>query len=343
MMRSLGSKISLCSAILIGLVFFLIGLTINFPNKSTYKSTDYVVQTVESKLEKTKQLVVMEQTNQPLVKATTQIEDHSTKRNSERSCIYFNHFPKTAGTSILTFLRDVSDHLNYSMFYWYDWNPPNLNGFYNESWPRLKLTYNNNAIHTGHKIPIIFRRLAKLENCYMFTVLREPVDRMVSLFFYKREWWKDWDDFIEKTAKPDPNKTSKFLLSTHNSLGGCVQDECSCSINPDWNMKDHRELLCKVDVDFSPPINMSRAVEIAKKFLLQHDLVCFMDDLNACARELNRIIGHPELAAEIKHLNIGKLRKNVPVSEEVDLSRIKDTYIEFDIELYKWAREHFFG
>ena len=59
------------------------------------------------------------------------------------------------------------------MIQWYD---PSRSGLYGDVWSIENMTYNKNIIRVGHRPHQRLILEARLEQCFIFTVLREPVD-----------------------------------------------------------------------------------------------------------------------------------------------------------------------
>lgn len=125
-----------------------------------------------------------------------------------------------------------------------------------------------------------------------------------------------------------------------------MDHECNCVLDEMQNLNNgtKQQLLCETDLECKVPYNVELAMQVAKQFLLDHDLVCFQDDLFSCAKRIKEMIGKPHLAGGIPKLNVGSKRKskNKETSNDmITLDRINGTLIENDILLYHWAKEAF--
>lgn len=90
-------------------------------------------------------------------------------------CLVFFHVPKTAGTSVRRLLRQLSRELRWKFQMWYDGDS------------QLDLTTRTNwtqdVLHAGHITPR-FLEVTRTQSCLRLTVLREPIDRVISLHFF---------------------------------------------------------------------------------------------------------------------------------------------------------------
>lgn len=232
-----------------------------------------------------------------------------------KKCIYFNHIQKCGGSSMRKRLVMLARQLNWTMTMWYE---QKRTGMYGEMHPLPNITYNRDAIHAGHRLPQRFIPDARLEDCIRFTVLRDPVDRVSSLFHFVSN--KDWDKCLFGSLETN---TCKFA-------GG------------------HRDWMIQMLSNGNPQIcgsrrfcaieNKDTALQLSMELLLDYDLVCFIDDMDTCIGKLHQLLGVEDTSQQVLHTNVGKDREKS--ESQITMNKIR-TVNSYDIELYAWALAQF--
>lgn len=114
------------------------------------------------------------------------------------------HIPRTGGGSI---------EMAYHRESWFQDLTYNPRAFLRKN----KLNTNAKLIHMGHHLPSMLKKTASddwVDRCYKFAFVRNPWDRVVSLFFYLRQFRKgtcewpnslllDFPSFVREITKPD--------------------------------------------------------------------------------------------------------------------------------------------
>lgn len=180
----------------------------------------------------------------------------------------------------------------------------------------------------------------------VFTVLREPKDRLVSLYLF---WNRHRDDVIEerdlRQQRIARNSTFlEFLRSKDQHLRGSLHNAMTASLAGDWRSRGdgtyrHRYLR---DV---PPLSGAELLQRALTNLLALDYVAFVDRLEEDRPHLMKALGLPDtgpLSRENTREQVNDMlepAKSVEITREVDRELTRLT--ELDRQLYALARQHF--
>jgi hypothetical protein len=308
-----------------------------------------------------------------VTEATNQHHPDSRRRpppdaDNKPHCLVFFHVPKTAGTSVRRLLRQLSRELDWKFQMWYDGDS------------QLDLTTTNTnwtegVLHAGHITPR-FLEVTRTQSCLRLTVLREPVDRVISLHFFLRK--------RKQARSPSPREattTSKTVVAPawqdclfNRNFKTCdswhqYQNEVtrlfatSSSSNNDNNGRgggDGRNnqnlpwtAVTRVPEYVRMPMNAT-TLAAAQQFLWREtDLVCFQDHLDACEQAVRRLLSSTSrnMASLNKyttkqataHTSIPKVNVNAkrPTNITADIrDQIRDANA-WDVQLYDWARETF--
>lgn len=244
-------------------------------------------------------------------------------------CLVFFHLPKCAGRSLIEFLESVAlGVMNFTEQRTYVHKPADRN---------MKLTdlQANNTFTLGHFTTILFRDRPDFRDCFKLTVMREPVDRAISAFYFHGKNKYHLDRCL--SAKSDHRACTyhwQYSNDMTRQLGG--------SRDRKWNT--YFEHVINV-----PPSN-GTDLENAKAALIKYfDLVCFMNDLPSCADSvlnafhLNRsdarlTEGLSHMTATLKEKSFAtKTRPNQLDNRSITLFRDANN---LDLELYEWAVEN---
>lgn len=248
---------------------------------------------------------------------------------SPPGCILFVHLPKAAGTTFAVFLRQIRNVTG--------WRYPNWYGYYglfgSKSPPPSYTHTSDRVIHDGHVTPA-FLDLTNGEACYTVTILREPVDRAISAFYYhaskqakKEPWPYTWDACLDESAT---NATCPSAKEYQNAMVRQYSDVST------WNTYDVGAFR-KHAVD-------QQSLQAAKNFLRGMNVVCFMHDLQSCRERVaagaipdkyHQRLNITKASAGVKR-NVNKHKK---VTDEVRRKLVEAN--KLDIQLYEWALSEF--
>jgi hypothetical protein len=231
---------------------------------------------------------------------------------SQPDCIVAFHVPKTGGSSFKLFLNEVGSTMGWTMQEWYSYwdryhDPPR--GMLREK-----------VIHRGHLTPT-FLNVTATQNCLTVTMLREPVDRVISCFYYHKHITREWESCLRhdtpcQWARQYQNDVTRLL-----------------SVNATWTQYNYKTYSAeRIDREH---------LERAQQFLMDTDLVCFLDQFDDCKRKLlamaNLTLKVPASAGPKDKMNVGKTRKNITVATRSQIELVNS----LDIELYEWAVQQF--
>ena len=223
--------------------------------------------------------------------------------------IYHIHNRKTAGTSVntafLTAMTDVEDvyrnlvQSNDKVFV--------ADGMPFVGWNRWLINRGAFCYAFSH---IPYHQLSLPENTFSFTVLRDPVDRVLSHY-----------NMLHSMSHDNPHHES--YKAERNLLGNSLSDFV------DRLPREHLEnQLFMFDTDFDVDAALSRLAEVS--------LVCFVDDLNHLVKSVKETFGW--------ELNLGHVRRSAkrPRPTEAELHRLQaGTHNE--AMFYKMAKGKFGG
>jgi type II secretory pathway pseudopilin PulG len=243
---------------------------------------------------------------------------------SQPDCIVAFHIPKTGGSSYKSFLYQVSRTMDWRMPEWYGY----WNRYQDKSPSKLdrgtidKYMIREKAIHIGHLTPTFLKETAT-QNCLTVTMLREPVDRVVSAFYYHKHKTSEWESCLKHDTP------CRYAHEYQNDVTRRF------SSNVTWNSYN-QEVYSAGKVD-------RERLERAQQFLMDTDLVCFLDQFDDCKRELlamaNLTGTVPSSAGPKDTINVGKKRENITAATRSKIELVNS----LDIELYEWAVQQFRG
>ena len=162
---------------------------------------------------------------------------------------------------------------------------------------------------------------------WKITMLRDPVDRVISTYFYMKHG--DVHESIGKLARELP--LEDFIRSDHPVVTQTCENAMTWQIFVDYNLH-HRALF--------RDISEWTLLGTAKRNLGRFDVVGFFEEYEESCRRILRRIGRSGAAetASIPHDNRGICRDDAKVSEQAkELIRERN---HLDIALYEWARAH---
>jgi hypothetical protein len=255
----------------------------------------------------------------------SQRHQHTPNIDTPFDCIVVFHIPKTGGSSFQLFLRKVQRTLGWKWPDWYTYRERH------HETPPSKLTYNrdkfmvhHHVIHMGHLTPS-FLKETSTEHCLTITMLREPIDRVISAFYYHGHKTPEWESCLKNDT------TCQYAHQYQNDNTRIF------SANETWNAYNIKTAT-KVD---------RKHLQKAQQFLSSVDLLCFLDHFEDCQRDflamtnLTHAIKIPATsnAEPVDKVNVGKNRRNVTAAMRYNIESVN----ELDIELYEWAAQKFHG
>lgn len=223
---------------------------------------------------------------------------------------YFDHLPKTGGTAIYTLLSEIFGHNQIS---------PKLDCSYSEA----LLRHDHHALISAHTV--FFPGDHLCPSRFHFTLLREPIDRLLSQYWYYR------NDVTDQKRH-------------HVSLAKCLDlDEYLCvksattGVNHNSQTYHYAQLLW----DGHGELDGQRALEYAKCALEKFDLVGVYSQFNQFVDVLCFQCGWPFFKT-IPRINVTSSRTTIQelsISTRAQIERLN----ELDMELYSFASSLFDG
>jgi hypothetical protein len=239
------------------------------------------------------------------------MNDLPTSLTQEQSIIFL-HIPKTAGTTISNIIqRSYPQNAIFSNYEIY----PELYGLELKKIPKVKRK--QFQLIQGHLYFGIHEVLP--QPCTYFTLLRDPVERVISDYYYIRSYKKhpfnqtlisqqmSLEDLIIRGEYHPDNCQTRFLSGAGKSVphGQCTQD----------------------------------LLELAKKNLREHfSVVGIVEEFDKTLLLLQKNFGWKNISYTIQNKNKKRLLKE-NLSQKT-LSVIQD-YNQLDLELYDYAKEQF--
>ncbi|KAL3769700.1 hypothetical protein ACHAWO_013571 [Cyclotella atomus] len=266
------------------------------------------------------------------------------------TCMVFLHIPKSGGRSVISLITAVT--LGVMSF-----TEQRTYGAENVNMKVSDLQVNH-TITFGHFTTLLFEEEPKFRQCFTMTVLREPVDRAISAFFYhghrKRE--------INKCLHAATIKHREVSIKGRRHLRGVLLDQerirnkkaRSCRANWQYSNDMTRRLAGSSDTKWNTRAeskyrvvqpNKTHLEDAKKKLLDEFDLVCFIHDLPSCA---DRILDAFQLNRTDERLHDGLSYMTAEVDPRFKTINRPNELDEFamdefrranvlDLELYDWA------
>lgn len=239
----------------------------------------------------------------------------SRQHESIPQCLLFLHIPKVGGRTVAEFLSSIAISANLLQYKLYNGSPFLL---------IPELLQPNHTFIAGHFTTRLFELNPAMEQCYTLTVLRDPVDRAISAFFYHgRQYPEDVDPCLNLNGTY-PEKSCEHQKQYSN---GMIQQ---LSGIPSPKRKNFRTLL------------EHSKTNLGKYF----DAVCFLDELPSCMERVMKAFGigplvQQEFGMKISTLSLNKENKYRTESrpEELDndtMTKFRDAN-QLDQELYDFA------
>jgi Sulfotransferase family len=247
-------------------------------------------------------------------------------------CLIVYHIPKTGGTTLEHYLRQLGQALGWDYNNWDDFarKYPGRGPFLTK--PGRTWDVRNRIIHEGHLTPH-FEKVTFTHKCAKLTVMRDPLERVISAFyFHKRENHSlaEWENCLHTSCWLD----FEYRNDMTRRFAGRSRW---------WNSLDRRGYLNdyqKGGLDNEMLINVTEAdLEAAQKRLLTLDAVCFLTNLKPCVdRFVRDTFGLDEVAWPSENLNKARRsKKDVTDELRTEISEAN----QLDIRLYEWATKTF--
>ena len=207
------------------------------------------------------------------------------------------------------------------------------------------------AMYVGHLFPAFLDK-TNTTDCLQVTMLRDPIDRVMSHFYYWNLQDKDWEAVgnIQQECSASPDHIRPYNQLSNNMvrhLGMQFEDDI-------WTNHQNRSMACQY------AHVRDEHLERAKTLLQEMDLVCFVDDFEGCLQKLRQLLHLPRRNnIQVPKSNragsgVGKARGLSRTSEKDDNKRayaraLKNQKLRkevagfnsADIALYRYALEQF--
>lgn len=275
----------------------------------------------------------------PQIKADKQ---QRTQRTDDiPTCMVFLHVPKSGGRSVASFLKAVTNTFNFTKQATYGAKNVHLQPF------DLSV---NRTLTLGHFTTQLFEEQPAFRECFTITVLREPVDRAISAFYFHGHRKGQIEGCLQ-VASNETNtrfqrkyRGKKICRSNWQYSNDMTRRFAGGSLDMSWNTRAGSR--------FYKPVPNETHVDDAKLQLRLFDLVCFTHDLPKCADGVLRKFHLSRESHDDEQIRIGlehmtpkvdprwKTTNRPEELEESDREKFRGAN-DLDIELYDWALETF--
>jgi hypothetical protein len=189
---------------------------------------------------------------------------------------------------------------------------------------------NASVIHIGHLTPR-FEAETHTEHCAKLTLLREPVDRVLSAFYYHGHKTEDWQKCLQATQSAGDAKNEKQPCKLWWEYTNDVTRRFAAhGDGATWNSYVVEKYL-KDD-----PLTLL-SYQQAEATLAKFQFVCFIEDIRACISKLGRYYGQALKLPEDVVRNVNLKRGEVP--DELKQRIAEHNWM--DVKLYQWAQAKF--
>lgn len=286
------------------------------------------------------------ETQQDVTRVSPQYASNRTSNNpSPPQCLVFLHIPKVGGRTVTKFLKTVARARSIRR----------NRDVYNEDSHRLipEMIQANRTFTKGHFTTRFFVLNPSMKQCYTLTVLREPVDRAISAFFYHGHKLKDVDLCLLNVDDRHDLELSSVTSASDE------KEECKYDDRRQYSNGIVRQLAGLQPENGNGFLDTSRRpansthLQLAKQNLDKYfDAVCFLDDLPRCMLKVMRDFGISQSEQRTYGLNVTKLSLNKDnefrTASRLAIHELDDsTLLKFkasnhlDQELYEYARSRY--
>lgn len=231
----------------------------------------------------------------------------------QASTLFFLHLPKTAGTTLNRILEANFDPEAVLSVY----SREELDHFQKLTTDELKRI----RVIQGHMLVIDYKALLHNPELNVFTFLRHPVDRLLSEYFFLKNW---------------PNHHLYHFLNRHDvGLEEYVTSRCKELV---YRGKNFITRILS-GMSFGPLENCQEALFTALDHLNRRFLMFgVMERFNESLLLLKRLAGLESVCYELHNVHVKR-----PGREQVgpDLIEVIEEHNQLDMELYSLALEHF--
>lgn len=180
----------------------------------------------------------------------------------------------------------------------------------------------------------------------VFTVLREPKDRLVSLYVF---WNRHRDGVIEERDLHQQRiaRSStflEFLRSRDAHLHGSLQNAMTANLAGDWRARANGTGYRHRYLRGMRPLSPAELLQRAMTNLLAMDYVAFVDRLEEDRPKLMKALGLPDLGPLTRENTRSDVNDMLEPAREVEITpevnRELNRLTELDRTLYRLARQH---
>jgi hypothetical protein len=230
--------------------------------------------------------------------------------------IYFLsiYISQQGGLTLGEYLQVFAQAMHWGVHEWYSFHARygNDQSMHTTAYPPR----NYSVVHMGH-LTAKFPRESHTLQCAKLTLLREPVDRVVSAFYYHGHKDADWDDCFNSNCR----------------LWWEYSNDVTRRFTPDsatWNSYDTEKYL------HNDPLTR-QSYEQAQQTLEQFQFICFIDNMRDCIVRLGRHYGvELDLPEELLR-NVNQRRQDV----SPELRQRIAAHNWMDVALFEWALRKF--
>jgi hypothetical protein len=259
------------------------------------------------------------------------LQRSNTPQSTLPRCLVYLHVPKVGGRTVGSFLDQLIEHpkLRHTVTY----------TVYGErlSWDPQILGRKHRFRLMGHFSTKLFDIHPSLRDCFVMTVLRQPVDRAISAFFFHGHSSRGIKKCLSNSTATRTQCWLYWQYSNDMTRFFAGLDDMP------WNTYMWGK---NKNIPVPQPTNFS--LDEAKRKLKEYfDLVCFLNDLPSCAE---RLLSAFQLGTNETGINVSVMAKNktgIFRTQSRPNELRKESMLRFqkantvDKELYDWAISNF--
>ena len=264
------------------------------------------------------------------------------------------HIPKTAGTSLGFVLKQLSNQNHWTAKAWDPTihAPVLSHATSTRHQTRAEVVYNQSFVHRGHFTPR-FLQATHTDACLRFTVLREPVDRVLSQFYFYQS--KATAALQQQQQQQEEESNAQYQLpatlrgySFNMTWEDCLTPNSTVCVYWNQYQNEMTRLLSGASIAWGrhneshvQTVVNTTTLRRTQQFLWDTDLICFWDQLEMCVQRLHQLLnltGDPRRHISLPRKNVNEQRPRNVSSFILERIRARNSY---DLELYEWARATF--